>query len=97
MIAKINIVQDALAAADALSSRNSVLSSNPLLGEQVASQDAALYQMACELSDEGFGEFDDCLAVLSMKKGNKKLAQAALSKAIFSKQKTMSSGQKPRK
>ena len=101
MIAKINIVQDALAAADALSSRNSFASGqNEPLGDdkqQIAVSEADLYQIACELSDEGFGDFDDCLAVLSMKKGNKKLAKNALSKAIFSKQKLRTSLQQAQK
>ena len=80
MTAKINIVQDSIAAADALSSRNSVLSQSGALKDvaddkqQIASSESDLYQMACELSDEGFGEFDDCLATLTVKKGNKKLA-----------------------
>ena len=49
--------------------------------------EAEIFQMACELSDQGFGEFDVCLTVLTAKKGNIKLAKNALSKVIFSQQK----------
>ena len=54
-----------------------------------------LFQMACELSDQGFGEFDLCLTVLTAKKGNSALAKNALSKLIFSKQKNSKSFKKP--
>ena len=46
-----------------------------------------LFAGACELSDQGFGDFDVCLTVLTAKRGNMKLAKNALSKVIFSKQK----------
>ena len=49
--------------------------------------ESEIFQMACELSDQGFGEFDVCLTVLTAKRGNIKLAKNALSKVIFSQQK----------
>ena len=42
-----------------------------------------LFAGACELSDQGFGDFDVCLTVLSRKKGNMKLAKDALSTVMF--------------
>lgn len=39
--------------------------------------------MAAELSDQGFGDFDLCLTVVTAKKGNMKKAKNALSKVIF--------------
>ena len=49
-----------------------------------------LFQGACELMDQGFGDFEVCLTVLTAKHGNMKLAKNALSKVIFSKTKQMS-------
>lgn len=46
-----------------------------------------LFQGACELMDQGFGDFEVCLTVLTAKRGNMKLAKNALSKVIFSKTK----------
>jgi len=44
-----------------------------------------LFADACDLSDKGFGDFDVCLTVLKIKRGNVKEAQNHLSKVIFSK------------
>ena len=48
-----------------------------------------MYQGAYELSDQGFGDFELCLSVLTSKKGNMKQAKNALSKVIFSRQKQL--------
>ena len=53
-------------------------------GRKPLPSEAEMFQMACELSDQGFGDFDLCLTVLTTKKGNLKLAKNALSKVIFS-------------
>ena len=116
MTAKINIIQDAMHQADALSSRGSYVSglgsvSGTVLHQELAGIDGSeadlndldsteiidvqqkgsmpgeteLFAGACELSDQGFGDFDVCLTVLTAKRGNMKLAKNALSKVIFSK------------
>ena len=46
-----------------------------------------MFQKAGELSDQGFGEFDVCLAVLSTTKGNLQTAKKALSKLMFTQNK----------
>jgi len=45
--------------------------------------ESEMFQKAGELSDQGFGEFDVCLAVLSTTKGNLQTAKKALSKLMF--------------
>lgn len=55
--------------------------------KQVMPSETQLFAGASELSDQGFGEFDVCLTVLTAKRGNMKLAKNALSKVIFSKEK----------
>ena len=56
--------------------------------------DGALFAGASELSDQGFGDFDVCLTVLTAKRGDLKKAKNALSKVIFSKQKHLKSNKK---
>ena len=56
--------------------------------------ESELFAGASELSDQGFGDFDVCLTVLTAKRGNMKLAKNALSKVIFSKQKNVKSAKK---
>lgn len=65
-----------------------VLSSRESLDVRSINQDSEseILQMAAELCDQGFGEFDLCLTVLTAKKGNLKKAQNALSKLIFTSQ-----------
>ena len=95
MIAKLNIVQDELTGADALTSRVSHggLSAiregdEPNTTGQEDDDDEPnqeeIFRKACDLSDQGFGEFDVCLTVLTATKGNVDLARKALSKVIFS-------------
>ena len=95
MIAKLNIVQDYLAEPDILSSRASEhqLSAvresyepNTTGRESNADREPSqeeIFKKACDLSDQGFGEFDVCLTVLTATKGNVDLARKALSKVIF--------------
>ena len=83
MIAKINVLQD-----PKLSSRSSLQNSlrENFVRESVSEEQ--MFQMAGELSDRGFGDFEVCLACLKEKKGDLASAQKSLSKVIFKKQKS---------
>ena len=41
--------------------------------------------MASQLADKGYGEFDDCLAVVTAQGGNMQKAEKLLSNLIFKK------------
>lgn len=51
-----------------------------------AMDETELFQKACELQDQGYGSFEDCLKMLTEKQGSLTSARKALSKQIFRKQ-----------
>ena len=76
MIAKIHIVHDNLKNVDCIDSQRSesVVEGMP---------DDIIYNFAGQLSDQGYGSFEQCLAVLTACNGDVCSAKSALSKVIF--------------
>lgn len=80
MIARLHIVHNALSNADYVESQTS---------ESVVEgmSDDVVYTFASQLSDQGYGSFEQCLAVLTACQGDVPSAKAALSKVIFKQKK----------
>ena len=83
MIARIHIVHDALSNADYVESQTS---------ESVVDgmSDDVVYTFASQLSDQGYGSFEQFLAVLTACNGDVNSAKVALSKVIFKQKKYIS-------
>lgn len=76
MIAKIQVVHESLANSDCIESQAS---------ESVVEgmSDDMVYTFASQLTDQGYGTFEQCLAVLTACNGDICSAKSALSKVIF--------------
>ena len=85
MIARIHIVHDALSNTDYVESQTS---------ESVVEgmSDDVVYTFASQLSVEGYGSFEQCLAVLTACNGDVNSAKVALCKVLFKQKKYLVSG-----
>ena len=81
MVAKISVVQDDLDDLDLVTDRTDE-SYRELVKTIPEDQ---LYGMASQLSDNGYGTFDECLTVLAAQKGDMQKSQKLLSNLMFKK------------